>query len=121
MIHTSMRDIPDKRREMRPNKLLEDVTFNLLRSAVTMLPKDVTDALLKAEREETSEVGRQQLRTILANVASADRLPCPCARTLAYLSYSSRGGASRDSRRGYAGECLEPHQRSRSGRTWCIL
>ena len=77
MIHTSMRDIPEKRREMRSNKLLEDVTVNLLRNAVTMLPKDVTEALLKAEREETSEVGRQQLRTILANVASADRLSVP--------------------------------------------
>jgi fumarate hydratase subunit alpha len=62
---------------MRPNKLLEDVTVNLLRNAVTALPKDVTQALLMAEREETSEVARQQLKIILANVASADRLSVP--------------------------------------------
>jgi fumarate hydratase subunit alpha len=58
-------------------KLIEDVTVNLLRTAVTTLPDDVLGALRDAEREETSEVARTQLRTILRNVAAADRLFLP--------------------------------------------
>ena len=62
---------------MRSTKLLEDVTVNLLRTAVTTLPEDVLEALKKAEMEETSEIARQQLQNILANVAAADRLSLP--------------------------------------------
>ncbi len=62
---------------MRSTKLIEDVTVNLLRVAVTTLPDDVLEALRNAEKEETSEVARTQLRTILENVAAADRLSLP--------------------------------------------
>jgi fumarate hydratase subunit alpha len=58
-------------------KLIEDVTVNLLRVAVTTLPDDVREALREAEREETSEVARTQLRTILENVEAAERLSLP--------------------------------------------
>jgi fumarate hydratase subunit alpha len=58
-------------------KLIEDVTVNLLRVAVTTLPDDVREALRKAEKEETSEVARTQLRTILENVEAAERLSLP--------------------------------------------
>lgn len=62
---------------MRSTKLIEDVTVNLLRVAVTTLPDDVLGALRDAEREEIDEVARTQLRTILENVAAADRLSLP--------------------------------------------
>jgi len=62
---------------LRSTKLIEDVTVNLLRIAVTTLPDDVLGALRDAEREETSDVARTQLRTILENVAAADRLSLP--------------------------------------------
>jgi fumarate hydratase subunit alpha len=62
---------------LRSTKLIEDVTVNLLRVAVTTLPDDVLGALREAEREETSEVALTQLRTILENVEAADRLSLP--------------------------------------------
>jgi fumarate hydratase subunit alpha len=62
---------------MRTTKLVEDVTINLLRMAVTSLPEDVLTALRLAEEEETSEIARIQLRTILANVEMADRRTLP--------------------------------------------
>jgi fumarate hydratase subunit alpha len=62
---------------MKATSLLEELTVNLLRTAVTTLPEDVLDALRKAEREETSEIARQQLRNILVNVATAERLSLP--------------------------------------------
>lgn len=62
---------------MRSTKLIENVTVNLLRVAVTTLPDDVLGALRDAEREETSDVARTQLRTILENVEAADRLSLP--------------------------------------------
>lgn len=92
---------------MRSTKLLEDVTVNLLRTAVTTLPEDVLEALRKAEREETGEIARQQLRTILTNVAAADRLSLPmCQDTgiplffvkgkcLSHLEEGIRRGVSR--------------------------
>jgi fumarate hydratase subunit alpha len=58
-------------------KLIEDVTVNLLRVAVTTLPDDILEALRDAERQETSEVARTQLRTILENVETAERLSLP--------------------------------------------
>lgn len=61
----------------RLTKLIEDVTVNLLRVAVTTLPDDVLGALREAEKEETSEVARTQLRTILGNVEAAERLSLP--------------------------------------------
>ncbi|HXZ23236.1 MAG TPA: fumarate hydratase [Methanomassiliicoccales archaeon] len=62
---------------MTKTKLLEDVTVNLLRTASTSLPDDVLAALRKAEAEETSEIARTQLRTILSNVDVADRHSVP--------------------------------------------
>ncbi|MDD1743766.1 MAG: fumarate hydratase, partial [Methanomassiliicoccales archaeon] len=62
---------------MPSTKLIEEVTVNLLRVAVTTLPDDVLGALRDAERDETDEVARIQLHTILENVAAADRLSFP--------------------------------------------
>jgi fumarate hydratase subunit alpha len=62
---------------MKTSSLLEEVTVNLLRTAVTSLPEDVLEALMKAEKEETSDIARQQLRNILANVAAAERVSLP--------------------------------------------
>ncbi len=58
-------------------ELVEDVVVDLLKTASTSLPNDVLEALKKAEREETSEVARTQLRTILTNVERAERLGLP--------------------------------------------
>jgi len=93
--------------KMRSTKLVEEVTVNLLRIAATTLPNDVLDALKKAEREETSEIARTQLRTILENVESAERLSLPMCqdtglpmffvtgRCLPHLEEGIRRGVSR--------------------------
>jgi len=57
--------------------LLEEVTVNLIRTAVTTLPEDVLEALRRAEKEETSGIAKQQLKNILANVAAAERRSLP--------------------------------------------
>lgn len=62
---------------MRSTKLIEEVTVNLLRMAVTTLPEDVLEAIRKAQKEETEAVARTQLQTILTNVTSAERLTVP--------------------------------------------
>lgn len=76
---------------MRSTKLLEEVTVNLLRTAATTLPEDVLEALQLAERDETSDIARQQLRTILANVASADRLSLPMCQDTGLPLFFVRG------------------------------
>jgi len=52
---------------------VEDVAVNLLRFAVTELPKDVKQALQKAYREETSDAGKTQLKAILDNMDLAEK------------------------------------------------
>jgi len=92
---------------MKSTKLIEDVVVNLLRTASTTLPDDVLEALRRAEKEETSEIARTQLQTILSNVQSADRLSVPiCQDTglpiffvtgkcLAHVEEGIRRGVSR--------------------------
>ena len=75
---------------LRSTKLIEDVTVNLLRKAVTTLPDDVLGALREAENEETSQVARTQLRTILEERwLRPTGSPCRCARTPECRSSSS--------------------------------
>lgn len=76
---------------MKSTKLLENVTVNLLKTAVTTLPDDVLEELRRAEREETSEIARQQLRIILSNVASADRLSLPMCQDTGIPLFFVRG------------------------------
>ena len=80
-------------REVLPStKLIEDVTVNLLRTAVTTLPNDVLKALREAEEEETSEVARTQLQIILTNIASADRLSLPMCQDTGMPTFFVSGG-----------------------------
>ena len=81
--------------------------MNLLRTAATTLPDDVLEGLRRAEREESSEIARTQLRTILDNVESAERLSLPMCqdtgmplffvtgRCLPHLEEGIRRGVSR--------------------------
>ena len=49
-------------------QLVEETVLRLVRTAVTTLPLDVVAALHKALEEETTEVAKVQLRTILENI-----------------------------------------------------
>ncbi|MEM0449676.1 MAG: fumarate hydratase [Methanomassiliicoccales archaeon] len=79
------------REQMRSIKLLEEVTVRLLRMAATGLPEDVLEALRRAEKEETTEVARTQLRAILSNIDSADRLMLPLCQDTGIPIFFVRG------------------------------
>jgi len=71
---------------------VEEVAVNLLRLAVTELPKDVKEALQKAHKEETSEAGKTQLKAILDNVALAEKTRTPmCQDTGTIIFYIKAG------------------------------
>ncbi len=55
-----------------PFELVEMTVVNLLRMAVTLLPRDVIDAIEMALEEETSPVARTQLEAILENIRLAE-------------------------------------------------
>ncbi|MDW5561677.1 MAG: fumarate hydratase [Methanomassiliicoccus sp.] len=57
--------------------VVEGAVVSMLREAVTTLPADVEAALRAAERKETSDIARVQLRTILNNVEEARQRSVP--------------------------------------------
>ena len=72
---------------------VEKTAINLLRLAVTELPKDVKDALRKAQREETSEAGRTQLKAILDNVELAEKTRTPMCQDTGTVIFYIKAGA----------------------------
>jgi fumarate hydratase subunit alpha len=73
--------------------IVEDVAVKLLQLAVTELPHDVKKALQRAYREEESEAGKTQLKTILDNVELAEKTRTPmCQDTGVIIFYVKAGG-----------------------------
>lgn len=72
---------------------VEEVAVNLLRLAVTELPKDVKEALQKAHKEETSEAGKTQLKAILDNVALAEKTCTPMCQDTGTIIFYIKAGA----------------------------
>jgi fumarate hydratase subunit alpha len=58
-------------------ELVEESVVRLMRTAVTSLPEDVIGALHRALDEETEEIAKVQLRTILDNIQLAERKGIP--------------------------------------------
>jgi fumarate hydratase subunit alpha len=56
---------------------ITEVSIELLRKAVTVLPKDIVSALKKAYEAETDEVPKMQLKTILDNIELANETGKP--------------------------------------------
>jgi fumarate hydratase subunit alpha len=71
----------------------EEVAFNLIRQAVIYLPSDVKAALRKAHAQETSPNGKMQLKTILDNVALAEKLQSPICQDTGTLNFYVKAGA----------------------------
>jgi fumarate hydratase subunit alpha len=68
------------------------MAFNLLRLAVTELPKDVKEALQKAYQQETSSAGKTQLKAILDNIELAEKTRTPmCQDTGTIIFYVTAG------------------------------
>jgi fumarate hydratase subunit alpha len=77
---------------MIPGNLIEDVVVEMLRKAVTKLPRDVEQALELAYETETDEVPRTQLRTILENIRLAEEGTTPiCQDTGVQIFFVSLG------------------------------
>lgn len=73
-------------------KIVEGVAFNILKQAVTYLPDDVKQALKKAFSEETSEIGKTQLKAILDNIELAEEYKAPvCQDTGTIIFYIKAG------------------------------
>ena len=78
---------------MNIGSVIEDVAVELLRQAVTKLPRDVKDALQRAHREEESDVGKTQLETILNNVDLAEKTGTPMCQDTGVIIFYVNAGA----------------------------
>ncbi len=79
---------------MSLERTVEKVAVNLLRLAVTELPKDVKEALQEAHRLETSEAGKTQLQAILNNIALAEKTGTPMCQDTGTIIFYIRAGAN---------------------------
>jgi fumarate hydratase subunit alpha len=78
-------------------KLAEAVGFNILRQAVIYLPDDVKQALKRAYAEETSDMGKTQLKAILDNIELAEKFQAPvCQDTGTIIFYVKAGAEAKD-------------------------
>lgn len=78
---------------MSIEKTVEDTAINLLRLAVTQLPKDIKQALQKAHQEETSPAGKTQLKAILDNIQLAEKTGTPICQDTGTIIYYIKAGA----------------------------
>ena len=74
-------------------KVVENVGFNILKQAVIYLPADVKEALKKAYAEETSEIGKTQLKAILDNVELAEKYKAPVCQDTGTIIFYVKAGA----------------------------
>jgi len=72
---------------------VENVAVNLLRLAVTELPKDVKEALQKAYQQETSSAGKTQLKAILDNIELAEKTRTPMCQDTGTIIFYVKAGA----------------------------
>lgn len=72
---------------------VENVATNLLKLAVTELPKDVKEALQKAYEQETSPAGKTQLKAILDNVQLAEKTRTPMCQDTGTIIFYIKAGA----------------------------
>jgi len=73
--------------------VVENVAVELLRQAVTKLPRDVKEALQRAHREEESNVGKTQLETILNNIELAEKTGTPMCQDTGVIIFYVKAGA----------------------------
>ncbi len=72
---------------------VEEVACSLIKQAVVYLPDDVKAALHKAYAEETSATGKTQLKTILDNIALAEKLKAPICQDTGTITFYVKAGA----------------------------
>jgi fumarate hydratase subunit alpha len=77
---------------MTVEKLIEDTSVNLLRQAVVELPTDVSKALERAYKAETSEAGRVQLEAILKDIDLAKKYNVPLCQDTGVIIFYVKAG-----------------------------
>ena len=77
---------------MITDSLIEDVVVEMLRKAVTKLPRDVEEALQRAYDNETDEVPKTQLKTILTNIRMAEEAVTPICQDTGVQIFFVRQG-----------------------------
>ena len=77
---------------MTVEKLIEDTGVNLLRQAVVELPTDVSKALERAYKVETSEAGRVQLEAILKDIDLAKKYNVPLCQDTGVIIFYVKAG-----------------------------
>ena len=66
---------------------LEKIIFNLIKKASTQLPDDTERALRKAYEQETNQIAKLQLKTILDNIEMAKRKQLPICQDTGTLMF----------------------------------
>ena len=95
---------------------IEDVAFNLIRTAVINLPQDVKNALKKAYAEETVSTARIQLRTILDNIELAEQQQAPLCQDTGTITFYMKASAKTENL-----EQVEPALISATRRATCEI
>jgi fumarate hydratase subunit alpha len=72
---------------------IENVAFQLIKQAIICLPQDVKEAIQKAHLEETSEIGKTQLKTIIDNFTAAEKTSRPICQDTGTLTFYVKAGA----------------------------
>jgi len=78
---------------MNIEQTIENIAINLLRLAVTQLPKDVKEALQNAHKQETSPAGKTQLKAILDNIELAEKTNTPMCQDTGTIIFYIKAGA----------------------------
>jgi fumarate hydratase subunit alpha len=78
----------------QPNTNVKKVAFNLIKQAVVYLPDDAKTALRNAYDEETSAIGKTQLKTILDNIALAEKHQAPICQDTGTITFYVKAGAN---------------------------
>ncbi|UCE38028.1 MAG: fumarate hydratase [Thermoplasmata archaeon] len=77
---------------MITENVVKQATFELLRNAVTVLPRDINEALKKAYETEEEAIPKMQLKNILDNIELAKAGPLPmCQDTGIHIFYVTYG------------------------------
>jgi len=98
MLELLMRAVSIIRINQRGNKVkshtLTNVALNLIRKAAICLPEDVKHALRKAYDNETSEIGKTQLKAILRNVELAEKQNVPICQDTGTITFYVKAGSN---------------------------
>ena len=75
------------------SRIIEDAAFNLIKTSAINLPQDVKQMLKKAYAEETSLVGKTQLKAILDNIELAEFNHVPLCQDTGTITFYVKAGS----------------------------